>query len=239
MPTDSAKARILDVAGPAFAEKGYAGTSVREICEAAQVNLAAINYYFGSKESLYVEAFRLAHPMSKDAAKSFEWAEGTSPAEKLRAFIHLAMQSLVGLDRDSWQGRLLIREMLDPTPACLEQFKELITHRHEALKQIVRELLPEETAEDLIYKTAFSVMGQCLHYRLGEKIMTLLVPPPLWEAEFSTDRIADHIANVCLAALGLEPPIGQERTEPARSPAQPAPLSEQPTSDTRIATQRS
>ncbi len=49
--------RILDVAEILFAEKGFAETSLRLITSKAQVNLAAVNYHFGSKKALIQAVF--------------------------------------------------------------------------------------------------------------------------------------------------------------------------------------
>lgn len=51
----SRRDRILDVAEALFAKKGFSGTSVREITDAADVRLASVNYYFKSKDNLYSE----------------------------------------------------------------------------------------------------------------------------------------------------------------------------------------
>ena len=61
MAEESTRARLLETAGEVFAEKGYEAATVREICEKAGVNLAAVNYYFGGKELLYVQTLE-AHP---------------------------------------------------------------------------------------------------------------------------------------------------------------------------------
>ena len=45
--------RILESACRAFAERGFRETTISDICRAAQANIAAVNYYFGSKEKLY------------------------------------------------------------------------------------------------------------------------------------------------------------------------------------------
>jgi len=50
--------RILTAAKKLFAEKGFSGTSIREITEEAHCNLAAVNYHFHGKENLYIEVFR-------------------------------------------------------------------------------------------------------------------------------------------------------------------------------------
>lgn len=44
---------IIDVSTTLFAQKGFYGTSIRDICNAADVNISLISYYFGGKEELY------------------------------------------------------------------------------------------------------------------------------------------------------------------------------------------
>lgn len=50
---DTSKARILEAATALFAQKGFDGTSIREICKKANVNLCMISYYWGGKQELY------------------------------------------------------------------------------------------------------------------------------------------------------------------------------------------
>src|ERR1700742_1703708 len=57
-PHFSTKQRILDSAEALFARHGFVGASLRQVTAAAQVNLAAVNYHFGSKENLINEVFR-------------------------------------------------------------------------------------------------------------------------------------------------------------------------------------
>ena len=57
----STRNMVLEAAGRVFAERGYAKSTSREICEKAGVNSAAINYYFGGKEGLYEEVLVEAH----------------------------------------------------------------------------------------------------------------------------------------------------------------------------------
>jgi AcrR family transcriptional regulator len=52
------RSRILEVAERLFAERGFENTSVRDITAEADCNVAAVNYHFGGKDNLYVEAFR-------------------------------------------------------------------------------------------------------------------------------------------------------------------------------------
>src|SRR3989304_5377144 len=54
----STKDRILGAAEELFAQHGFAGTSLRQVTSQADVNIAAVNYHFGSKENLVNEVFR-------------------------------------------------------------------------------------------------------------------------------------------------------------------------------------
>ena len=58
--------RLLEAAGEIFAEKGFEGGQVRKIKDRADVNIAAVNYYFRSKEHLYIEAVKGASCGSLD-----------------------------------------------------------------------------------------------------------------------------------------------------------------------------
>ena len=52
---ENAKEKILNTAIKLFAQKGYDGTSIREICKSANINICMISYYFGGKQELYQE----------------------------------------------------------------------------------------------------------------------------------------------------------------------------------------
>ncbi len=81
---DSTKARILEAAGGVFAAKGFESATIREICQLAGANLAAVNYHFGDKQRLYVEAVKHAHCSRAQEIPLPVWDETTPPAEKLR-----------------------------------------------------------------------------------------------------------------------------------------------------------
>src|SRR4051794_35642871 len=73
MISTSTRARLLDVAEQQFADHGYAGASLRAIISAAKVNLAAVHYYFRSKEGL-LEAvlLRRAGPLNGERLRLLE-----------------------------------------------------------------------------------------------------------------------------------------------------------------------
>ena len=55
---DPTREKLLEAAGPIFANRGYQATTIREICAAAGANVAAINYHFGDKLGLYTEVLQ-------------------------------------------------------------------------------------------------------------------------------------------------------------------------------------
>jgi len=207
---DDTRTRLLEAAGEVFAEKGFQAATVREICNRAGANLAAVNYYFGDKKRLYGEVVGYAH-RGLSAQPVPHFAPGTPPTEKLRRFIE---QSLVNLEQDEqcpqWGRRLMMREMAEPTEACVAVVDAFVRPRAEALQRILAELLPPETPEAQRHLIAFSIVGQCLFHRLHRPVAALLVGEELYH-NFDAVRVADHIARFTLAALGLGPPVVGER----------------------------
>src|SRR5262249_44047747 len=114
---DATKGRLLQAAGEEFAEKGFECARIRAICDRAQANIAAVNYHFGDKEQLYVQAVLEAHRCGIEAGEEGGDDSG-EPAEQLRGFIRHFLGRVLSLhDPDDWRHRLVIREMLHPTSA--------------------------------------------------------------------------------------------------------------------------
>ena len=82
---DETRQRLLDTAGEVFAEKGFQAATVRQICGMAGVNIAAINYHFGDKERLYIEAVKHAHCV-QNAPDEHAWPPGTPPRRNRNLF---------------------------------------------------------------------------------------------------------------------------------------------------------
>jgi AcrR family transcriptional regulator len=98
-PASDTKSRLLTVAERLFAEHGFAGVSVRQLTAAAGVNLAAVNYHFGSKEGLLAAIFELrCRPMNDERLRRlggcFERANGPPMLEQIiAAFVAPALAS--------------------------------------------------------------------------------------------------------------------------------------------------
>ena len=201
MSGEDSRTRILHAAGPVFAEKGFQSATVREICQRAEVNAASVNYYFGDKETLYIEAVRLARQMR---ARQFPLPDrpfGTPPEIRLGDFISTMLHRILSGDQVGWNTKLMMREVLHPTKACRALVEEYIRPQFEVLSGIISELMPKDAPACEIRKIGFSILGQCLHYRFGNEVIKLLTPEQELESHFQTDQIADHVTRFSLAAI--------------------------------------
>ena len=204
---DPTKSRLLEGAGEEFAEKGFELARVRAICDRAGVNLAAINYHFGDKEHLYVEVLREAHRCGLDPQEE-RFDRRLSPAERLRTFIHHFLDRVLAMNQpEDWQHRLMLREMLSPTPFSEVLVREMIRPRFELIRGLMREICPE--ADDRrLNALVFSVIGQCLHYKTARRVTERLIGDEGYRA-LDLDFLTDHITAFCLAALGMGPTLDQ------------------------------
>ena len=109
------KQRILRAAGIIFGKNGYKDATIRMIAQAAQVNIAAINYHFQGKEGLYGAVLEdVFHTGFSRFPATLDFGADAEPEQRLRAFIRAMFYRLQS--RDGWggmagQGRLIAREL--------------------------------------------------------------------------------------------------------------------------------
>jgi len=206
---DDTRQRILEVAGQTFAEKGFEEATVREICQRAEANLAAVNYHFGDKAKLYVEAVKQAHCHQGGEIPEFPWTSETPPEQKLSDFIHHMMSMMLENDRPSWHLELMLREMSRPTEACTELVQSFIGPMFGTLLSIIRELLPPGTSPEAVRLHGFSIVGQCLLYRYHRPIGRLLIGEEDFRRLFQQiEQTAAHIVAFSLGGLRAAYPTG-------------------------------
>lgn len=198
---DSTRDRILIEAGKIFARKGFRATTVREISDAAEVNLASINYYFGDKKSLYIETVVLAREMRVQQVPSPKWAENTAPEEKLADFIRLILARLVAMKSEPWQVRLLMREILEPTDACRRLIEEYFRPFFEVLLTIVDDIVGVRLDDPVRQKIGFSIIGQCLYYRFAADLTSIMIGEKEYSESFDQEHLANHIIGFTLGAI--------------------------------------
>jgi AcrR family transcriptional regulator len=192
---------LLEAAGEVFAEKGFAKATVRAICKRAGVNVAAINYYFRDKEGLYREAIKHWSEISGQKYPPDLGLGAKSTAEqRLRAFIRSFLFRILDKNRPGWHGKLLAREMVEPTGALDELVESAYRPMNERLRQIVRELGGGRLSQTEVRLCARSIMGQCLYYRHARLVIARLDPNETFEPA-SVERLAAHVTRFSVEAI--------------------------------------
>jgi TetR/AcrR family transcriptional regulator, regulator of cefoperazone and chloramphenicol sensitivity len=208
-PTEDTKQRLLDAAAQVFAEKGFAEATVREICNRAKANIAAVNYYFRDKEQLYAETLRRAHCMRVENMGLPQWPEDTPPERKLKDFLHGMVFSFADDTAPPWFIQLMLREITQPSKAGIELVKEFIRPQFELLQGIITELVGEDVPAMKRHMIGFSIVGQCLYYKVARHVALTLVGGEEF-AQYDVERLTQHIYEFSLAAMGhtshKEPP---------------------------------
>lgn len=198
------KEKILDAAGDVFGRVGYKAATIREICRAAGVNVAAINYYFGGKEDLYRTVVMDLISRTFDRYPVDEGTHGlSSPQDRLQAFIHGALQRLLspgGLSGYPGKGQLVARELADPSPFLDDLVDEFIRPTAAVLSAIVSELLGTGATIKEIMRCQISIIGQCFHYAMARPIVTRLVPMDYSDPAM-IEELTDHITRFSLAGI--------------------------------------
>lgn len=193
--------RVLLAAGEVFGEQGFRAARVRDICLRAGANIAAINYYFGDKAKLYSHVLHYAadyliekHPL--DAGLPAD----ATPVQRLEAFIRAFLGRIFDRGEISWHGKLVAREMLEPSEALGSLVQDALKPQSEVLYSILRELGEGKLAEERIRLCAQSIMGQCLLYRHARSVLVLLDPQQRYE-EADIGRLSAHILQFSLAGI--------------------------------------
>jgi len=201
---DETRAKLIDAAGYEFAERGFEGATVRSICERAGTNLAAVNYHFGDKERLYEAVLLVAHQSRPSFVADVEG--GTNdPRATLRRFVANFLEELVFHQATPWHQAVMVREIAAPTKASDTLVREAIRPQFEALLAILRRLMPRSEPRQ-IQAIGFSVVAQCLHYKLNRSISERIIGVEAFE-RLDLEFLIDHITRFTLAALGHGEPL--------------------------------
>jgi AcrR family transcriptional regulator len=193
--------RLLDAAGEVFAQRGFRQATVREICRKANANIAAVNYHFRDKDGLYAAVLREAQREAREKyPPTLGLGPDASPEQRLHAFVRSFLLRLFDPGRPAWHGLLMAREMVEPTAALDLIIEESIRPRFELLRAVVRDLAGPEVPEVRIRLCAQSILGQCMYYHYGRRVLARLWRPEDGQS-FDAEHLADHIVEFSLAAL--------------------------------------
>jgi AcrR family transcriptional regulator len=182
---------LLAAAAEVFADKGFQDATVRDICQRANANIAAVNYHFGGKEELYSEV--LLGLKNAGAPPDHLKLGSEVPAEfRLEAYVRWLLQRLVAEGIEGRHGQIMSREMIHPTAALGRVVEEFMRPQAQWLEVLVRELLGPGFSSTEYRLAVMSVVGQILFYKhcrpVLERLGQGMVPVP--------GQIGGHVRHI-------------------------------------------
>ncbi len=154
--------KLLTAASEVFAQKGYRDGTIAEICERARANVAAVNYHFGDKETLYKEAWRHCFYESiKSHPPDGGVSEDAPPEERLRGRI-VALLSRIA-DKNNREFWFVQKELANPTGLLDEVIQKEIWPLREKMENLIRELLGPHSSDMQVRFCTISIISQCIN----------------------------------------------------------------------------
>ncbi len=185
--------QILDAAIHLFARKGFSATGVREIANRANVNLAMISYYFGSKRGILETVLDMFFQRYREVAEQALGGEAP-PEQKVHRFI----RSIVTLFRDNTD---LVRIAFTELPYDVPEIAEFKAERVRKIAALFQRKLLPALEERLPHPIRIEMVGPAF---IGMVISHFLLLPVL-EGVFSTsfddsfyEQYPEEIANLVL-----------------------------------------
>lgn len=200
------KERILDAAEALFAEHGFAHTSMRNITSTANVNLAAVNYHFGSKEELIKAVFtrRLA-PINAERARrlnELEQRNDVTLEQLLEAFIAPSLE----LSQDRFGDRfvkLVGRSYTEHDQALRDHVYQLNRELAARFKAAFQKVLPHLSKQELSWRLHF-LLGSVAYTMAGPDLIRLMAGSQICEGGNAKALVARLIPFL---AGGLRAPL--------------------------------
>ena len=210
------KSRILDVAEHLFMEHGFEATSLRQLTSSAGVNLAAVNYHFGTKEELFQSVLtRRLDAMNQERIAllaRLEREAGDRPIACEKILSAMLIPAL-RLARDERRGgknflRLLGRAYADPAPFIRNFLSAQYAEMIERFKEAFLKALPHLTRQELTWRLHF-VMG-ALSYTLAGTDVLKLIAQAMPNEKDNDELLLQRLAPFLVAGLKA-PALGDAR----------------------------
>jgi AcrR family transcriptional regulator len=179
MPTDRTRAAILNAAERLYADRGFGDVTLRDIVAAAEVNLAAVNYHFGSKDELIAELFvTRSIATNRERLKELRDAEAAGGGRAgidaiLRALVGPTLRGCLGPDRErSTAARFMIRASIESVPPIRRIKNREIDHLRK-FAAAMRRALPGRNEVDLYWALHFALAMAHQTIRDSERLTKL------------------------------------------------------------------
>ena len=193
------KEHIVNTAIELFADRGFEGTSMRDLAAAAEVNIAMINYYFGSKENLLNSMVEYRVGYSLEALEEIVKDNTLTPLKKIRKAVAIHLESV----RENLKFHKIVYHeiMLSQRPETNEVLRKLLTKKKQTLVNIIEEGIKSGDFRSVdIQLTLASIFGVVNQVYLSKTICKMYTNDdpsydPYTDAKFQK-RISDYMNNL-------------------------------------------
>jgi len=194
------RSRLLQAAARLFAERGFARVTVRDICTKADANVAAVNYHFGGKDGLYQAVMGKAIETMQATTEAARAAgRDLPPRERIRAYVSVFADRLLGSHHETWIHQLMMREMSDPSPALEMVADEVLRPRMAYLCGAIAELIGCAPDDPRAVRCALSVTSQFNSMLWTKMVASLMNASDAVPGRI--DEIAEHITQFSLGGI--------------------------------------
>lgn len=128
--------QLLDTAEKLFSQKGFDGTSVRDIAEAAGFNTAMISYYFGSKEKLMEEIFERKSLNLREKVDNLLQDDSLDPLQKMYSLVDGYIEGI--LQRKQFHRILLTEQVINQNPSIIQMVDKMKSRNSECINDLIR-----------------------------------------------------------------------------------------------------
>ena len=187
--------RILDAAERLFMAHGYEGTSMRQITGEAGVNLAAVNYHFGSKETLIQEVFRRRLDwLNEERLRVLDELESEAAGQPLKPsqIVDAFFGTMLRMAEDESRGGMTFLRLLGRTLAEPSEFiRGFLAHEYKTVvdryKEALFKALPDVPTAEIVWRFHF-MLGATSYAIAGTDALRLVTDWQI-EPEDSVDRL--------------------------------------------------
>jgi len=128
--------QLLDSAEVLFSQKGFDGTSVRDIAESAGINTAMISYYFGSKEKLMEEIFERKSLNIREKVDNLLKDDSLDPFQKMYSLVDEYIEGI--FQKRVFHRILLCEQIINQNPHIIQLMEKMKTRNSECINDLIR-----------------------------------------------------------------------------------------------------
>ena len=200
--------QIIEKAEELFATQGYEGTTVRDIADAAGVNLAMISYYFGSKEKLLEALFMERMNATRHRIEAVVNNQSLTPFQKIETLIDEYITRVE--EKEAFYKIMLSEQVINKNTVVMKLLKELKLTYARLISSVIEEGQKQKVfRKDVDIVLMLTTMTGTVMFMLINKDYyrefnnQKKLPTPVFEEQLSA-RLREHVKTIFKAHLGYE-----------------------------------